>query len=181
MDRRLIAGLGVIAVLAIVAAVLLPMRRPDAAPPPEHVERPKPATPAPARPAPIAVRVALPPPSDVEPPRLPEQRPPDVAITPEDRRAMNYAVDGVLREAESQCLEPWLAKLPERPSSAEFVFDALLFDGQLADIGMRSLTVDVPADVVSCVADMAWYADWPTWDLRGEIRLQRSFDVAAPR
>lgn len=94
---------------------------------------------------------------------------------------MNYAVDGVLREAKAQCLAPWLARQPEPPPSAEFVFDALLFDGQLADIGMRSLTLDVPAEVVSCVADMAWYTDWPTWDLRGELRLQRSFDVVTPQ
>ena len=180
MERRLVAGLILVALIAIVAALVL-MRRPD--PPPEEppVARPSPVRPAPAVPAPKAVRVALPPPADVEPPRLPNERPPEVALTPEDRRSMNYAVDGVLREAKSQCLEPWLAKLPERPATTEFVFDALLFDGQLADIGMRSLTLDVPADVVSCVADTAWYADWPTWDLRGEIRLQRAFDVVAPQ
>ena len=179
MERRLLAGLIVLGVLAIVIASLW-TRRPDPAPPEVPVVRPPPVKAAPAAPAPKAVRVPLPPPADVEPPRLPEERPPDVAITAEDRRSMNYAVDGVLREARTECLEPWLAKLPERPANAEFVFDALLFDGQLADIGMRSLTVDVPADVVSCVADMAWYADWPTWDLRGELRLQRSFDVVAP-
>ncbi len=180
MERRLVAGLIVVAVLAIVGAVFL-MRRPEPAPPVEHVVRPQPVKPAPAQPAPKAVRVPLPPPADVEPPRLPDERPPDVALTPEDRRSMNYAVDGVLQEAKTQCLEPWLAKVPERPARAEFVFDALLFDGQLADIGMRSLTLDVPADVVSCVADRAWYADWPTWDLRGEIRLQRSFDMMSPQ
>jgi hypothetical protein len=116
----------------------------------------------------------------VEPPRVPDERPPDVPLSPDDRRTMNYAVDGVLKEAKTQCLAPWLDKMPDAPPSAEFVFDALLFDGQLADIGMRSLTLDVPADVVSCVADLAWTTDWPTWELRGELRLQRSFDVITP-
>lgn len=179
MDRRALAGLGAIAVLAIVAAVWL-FGRPDPPQSDPAPVRPQAVRPAPAQPAPKAVRVALPPPADVEPPRMPDERPPDVAITADDRRSMNYAVDGVLQEAKTQCLAPWLARLPEPPPSAEFVFDALLFDGQLADIGMRSLTVDVPADVVSCVADKAWYTDWPTWDLRGELRLQRSFDVVTP-
>ena len=93
---------------------------------------------------------------------------------------MNYAVDAVLQEAKVSCLEPWLKNNPEAPPSSEFVFDALLFDGQLADIGMRSLSLDVPAEVVGCVADAAWYNDWPTWDLDGELRLQRSFDLPKP-
>jgi hypothetical protein len=177
MERRVVAGLSAVALLAVLAAAVL-SRDPDSPGPP--TPPPSPAPVAPPSPAPIAVRVALPPPADVDPPAVPEERPADVPITPDDRRAMNYAVDDVLKEAEAQCLEPWLARLPERPGRAEFVFDALLFDGQLADIGMRSLTVDVPADVVSCVADAAWYADWPSWDLRGELRLQRSFDVVAP-
>jgi hypothetical protein len=93
---------------------------------------------------------------------------------------MNFAVDGVLRAARTECLEPWLDQTASEPGGqlpAEFVFDAVLHDGRMVDMGFRSLEREVPTDVIQCVADKAWYAEWPEWDLQGELRLQRSITV----
>lgn len=179
MNRSQVAvGGGVLlGLLALLLLALLVVGDTTSAPV-EPAPAPRPAKPKPAeRPMPASVRIPLPPPRNVEPPTPPDERPPPAPITPDDRRDMNFAVDRVLQAAREECLEPWLAGVDDAPPKAEFVFDAVLFDGQLADIGMRSLHLEVPRDVVGCVADRAWYADWPTWDLQGELRLQRSFEI----
>ena len=38
----------------------------------------------------------------------------------------------------------------------------------------------LPPDVLACVADRAWYAEWPEWDLAGELRMQRLVSVRPP-
>jgi hypothetical protein len=157
------------AVLALLAlgSLLLIALSPEG---PERKPRKVPARAA--QPAPRAIRASLPPPPGVELPELPQERPQASDLTPDDRRAMNFAVEGALIPARDECLVPWMEE--EGLEAAEFVFDAVLYDGRLVDIGFRSLTSDVPADVLGCVADRAWYADWPQWDLQGELRLQRS-------
>lgn len=143
-------------------------------------EAPRPAPRPIEAPRPAQVRIPLPPPRSVEPPRPPDERPAEARLTPDDRREMNFAVDAVIRAAREECLQPWLAGVDAAPPESEFVFDAVLFDGQLADVGLRSLDLPLPQDVVDCVADRAWYADWPSWELGGELRLQRSFGVRPP-
>ena len=96
---------------------------------------------------------------------------------------MNYAVDDVLKLAREDCLVPWLSEMQSSEGElepAEIVMDVVLYDGQMADITFRSLTYDVPRDVVDCVAERAWSAEWPSWDLSGELRLQRSASVRPP-
>ncbi|MEQ1504575.1 MAG: hypothetical protein ABMB14_20215, partial [Myxococcota bacterium] len=72
------------------------------------------------------------------------------------------------------CLDPWIASIGEPD---ELVIDAVLVDGRLSDVGLRAMHHPLPADVLTCVAERAWYADWPEWDLGGELRLQRSFEL----
>jgi hypothetical protein len=177
VDKRLvIGGIGALVVAILLLGLLIAQDTGpdlgDVPPAPEVQVEPRP-DPGPV--ASKAVRHALKPPADIEPPEPPDERPAEAAVTPDDRRAMNYAVDHVLRAARDECIVPWLDTIPE-PTNAEFVFDAVLYDGQLYDVGLRSLSLDMPGEVVDCVADRAWYADWPTWDLGGELRLQRQVE-----
>jgi hypothetical protein len=168
------AGVAVLLVLLGGLAVLLSAPDTGERPAPRPVEVPAP------RPVPRAQHIPLRPPPDIEVPDPPRERPPPAEITPDDRRTMNFAVDGVLRAARTECLEPWLDQSASEPGGerpAEFVFDAVLHDGRMVDMGFRSLEREVPADVIECVADKAWYAEWPEWELRGEQRLQRSITV----
>jgi hypothetical protein len=96
-------------------------------------------------------------------------------MTPEDRRLMNFSTDDMLKVVRAECLQPWVN---ERAAEVELVFDVLLSDGRVMDIGMRPIGAEVPPEVVSCVADKAWMNDWPEWDLPGELRLQRMITVS---
>jgi hypothetical protein len=119
-------------------------------------------------------RLALPPPAGIEAPPASRAGPRTARMTPDDRRAMNVSVDDMLKVARADCLQPWVN---DAGKPVELVFDVLLSDGRVSDIGMRPLGATVPEQVVSCVADKAWLADWPEWDLPGEIRLQRSINM----
>jgi len=123
-------------------------------------------------PAPL-VRQPLRPPPGITPPEPAAERPSPAQLEPADRKLMNYAVDNVLKEARDDCILPWIDAI-EDPLTAEFVFDAVLHDGQLFDVGLRSLSAEVPPTVLDCVAEKAWLGDWPTWNIQGELRLQRS-------
>ncbi len=166
------AGLVVLALLVLVLVVVV-----GGGPAPE-------APPAPrtrvvraegARPAPRSVRVPLPAPAGREHPD-PSTRQEPARLDADIKREMNHAADDVLSEARSRCLQPWVDDEIEAPT--EVVFDFVLHDGELADIGLRSLSREMPADVVSCVADAVWEAEWPGFgQLPGELRLQRSLDL----
>lgn len=173
MDRRWILGIG-----ALFGLVLLGVwwaATSDAPVPPPSAR--KPVATAPKRPA--NTRIPLPAPQDIPPPVLPRERPEPAQLTPDDRQRMNIAVDAVLTAARTECLVPWLGREGDG-EPVEIVFDAVLNDGRLVDVGLRSMRLEVPPDVLDCVADRAWYADWPEWDIAGELRLQRSIDVLPP-
>lgn len=121
----------------------------------------------------MATRAKVPRPEGIDEPEWPEERPPPTTITPDDKRKMNYAVDDVLRDAREECILPWIDDLPD-PLEAEFVFDAVLWDGQLYEAGIRSLNAEIPQDVLTCIGDKVWIREWPTWELNGELRLQRA-------
>lgn len=135
---------------------------------------PPPAAPQALAQTPATTRHALPPPPGVDPapPSRNGHGPP--RMTPEDRKLMNYSVDDVLKVARAECLQGWVDTVGE---DTEIVFDVVLSDGRVMDIGLRSLGAPVTREVLSCVADKAWLSDWPEWDLPGELRLQRSITV----
>lgn len=173
MDRRWLVALGVGFVLALLAVFYAAASDTPTVTPVKKASsnRPKPAHPN--------VRVALPAPVGVDPPELPREAPEPALLTGDDRRLMNVAVDDVLTAARSECLVPWLGREGDG-DPVEIVFDAVIHDGRLVDVGLRSMRLEVPADVLECVADRAWYAEWPEWDLPGELRLQRSIEVKPP-
>lgn len=185
--RGWIAGAGV-AALAVVLGVggLVAFQTPQG--PTDGVDPvpvpPRPTVdPAAPRPAALAVangraRVSLPPPEDHELPEPPEDPTPP-PITPEVKREMNVFVDDLLRAASEGCVLPWLEEF-EEPTQAELVFDAVMYDGQMYDFGMRSLDHDLPERVQRCVADEVWALPSPTIDLTGEVRLQRSATYRSP-
>lgn len=173
MQRRVVVLVGVVLVLivAAVGGLLVVDAAQDEPLAPEVARRPAPSPPASAT---ASQRVTLPAPPgvDLPPPSRSGRQP--VRLTPEDRRLMNFSVDDVLRVARADCLQAWVNAGGQ---NLEIVFDVVLSDGRVMDIGMRSLGPPVPPEVVSCVADKAWLADWPEWDLPGELRLQRSFTM----
>lgn len=179
-ERRIGIGAAVILVAATAGLLSIVLLAGD-----ERQEQPVvAASPAPrprSGPVPRAIRASLPPPAGVERPEPPPEPLPEARITPDDRREMNYAVDAVVRAARHECLAPFLAEAGVASGvEEEFVLDAVLYDGRLYDVGLRAMGLDLPEDVLACVADRAWYADWPEWDLAGELRLQRVIGVRSP-
>lgn len=131
-------------------------------------------TPSPPRPSAgraSAQRVSLAPPPERARPEMPDN-PRQLTLTPEMRREMNYFVDDIVKDARDKCILPWLGGLAD--PQAEIVFDAVLYEGQLYDVGIRSLDLDMPERVRSCIGDQAWSQEVPSLDLPGEVRLQRS-------
>lgn len=171
MNARVVAGGIVVVVVAALLWALIAQDTSVEAPESEvKVERPAPR--APDAPVQMATRAKVPRPAGIDEPEWPEERPPPSMITADDKRKMNYAVDDVLRDAREECILPWIDALPD-PLEAEFVFDAVLWDGQLYEAGIRSLNAEIPQDVLTCIGDKVWIREWPTWQLEGELRLQR--------
>jgi hypothetical protein len=173
MDRRLAFGGAAVVALLVALGLALTFGGPDEAAP---TSRPDPKK-VEARPS--GGRQVLRRPADVEAPEVPDERPEAAQVTPDVRREMNYAMDGVIQAARRDCLGPWITK--QGTGNVEFVFDAVLWDGRLVDFGMRALGPEVPEEVVSCVADAVWYGEWPEWELAGELRLQRSIELEPAR
>lgn len=176
-NRTWIAGVGV-AVIAVVAGVgsLLYFDEPTVDPIDNPVPpRPPPTVePAPPRPvlAPGRSRVSMPPPDDRDRPIKPDN-PTPAPVTPELRREMNYFVDDMMTAARDKCILPWMEEFDDG-TTAEFVFDAVMYDGQMYDFGIRSLDHDLPESIQACIADEVWAQEAPTIELAGEVRLQRS-------
>ncbi|MCA9494220.1 MAG: hypothetical protein KC621_30040 [Myxococcales bacterium] len=174
--RIVLIGVGLVslAVLALMGFVIVGSGETE-----EVAESPAPSAPTPrtepVRAAPRSVRVPLPAPSGRRHPDVRQRKEP-VHLDGDLKLVMNTAVDDAIRPARVECLEPWVDGLPN-PHETEFVFDAVIHDGELADIGLRSLSVPVPEEVVGCVADKVWEADWPTMNVPGELRLQRTLTV----
>lgn len=171
MRRNVIVLVGALLLMLVVGVgglVLLDAQQVD----PVVAAAPVPAKSAPDVPASQRVALPAPPGVDLPPPSRTGRQP--VRLTPEDRRLMNFSVDDVLRAARADCLQSWVNAGGQ---DVEIVFDVLLSDGRVMDIGMRSLGQAVPQEVVGCVADKAWIADWPEWDLPGELRLQRAITM----
>lgn len=131
-------------------------------------------TPSPVAPTvrPSGARVSLPPPPDVQRPERPENARVNT-MTPGMRQEMNYFVDGIIKAARDECILPWMDDMAPA-TTAEFVFDTVLYDGQMYDVGIKSLDHDLPDDVRGCIGDKAWGQELPELDLEGEIRLQRA-------
>ncbi len=180
MDQRRLVLVGVgIAALALLGLGLLIAQDDGAAPdrpPPPKVERPRPTPSTVPAPAPQFTRVQVPAPAGVDRPDFPAVRPEPADLAPDEYRAMNYAMDDVINGAREVCIRPWIDATDE-PLTAEFVFDAVLYDGRMFDFGLRSLSAEVPGDVMDCMRDQAWFSEWPDFDLRGQLMLQRKVEV----
>jgi hypothetical protein len=182
MDQRVLVGLGMAA--AVVAVLLLGLLiAQDTGSQVAEAPAPAPVAPAPAPPPPVGTapaprfaRVAVTAPPDVAPTEPLPERPVAADVGPEQYREMNYAMDDVINDAREECIRPWLDRTPEA-RKAEFVFDAVLYDGRMYDFGLRSLSTEVPGEVMSCIRDQAWYGEWPDFELKGQLTLQRSVEI----
>ena len=173
MDRRVVVGGGIFAVLAVLLLGALIAQ--DTSPGEVEVPEPAPvevAEPDPEAPIPRGDNGSTPPPDELHHADFPEERPPPAVVTPDDKRKMNFAVDEAMTAAREDCILPWIDEIAE-PTEAEFVMDVVLWNGRIYDYSIRSLTLDLPRDVLGCIGDKVWYQEWPTWELPGELRLQR--------
>lgn len=179
--RRWIGGVVVVVLAMAGAAVTTILVDEGLDPVVEDPDPPPPrptVTPAQPRPRPDVVdtrttqRISLQPPEGHELPNRPdtiELNP----LTPDMRREMNYFVDDILKASRNACIMPWLEEIGPGTRS-EFVFDAVLVDGEMYDIGVRSLDRELPGEVSGCISDQAWSQEMPKFDFPGEVRLQRS-------
>ena len=115
-------------------------------------------------------------PRDTPAPRV-EPRPKPDPVPPDIRQEYNYAMRAAVKELRLQCIQPYVddAGLVE-PST--MVVDAVVTDGELTDIGLRSVGAEIPVDVEDCARDAAWGIDWPTWNGSGELRFQETLTVS---
>ncbi len=175
-EVRVLVGLAVgCLLLGLLGVAVVASDTPDPAP---RVPGPAPRPKRVVHAARSGERVSLP-----RPPADPARPAPRTHLDPETKLEMNTTVDDVVRVARTDCLEPWVAGLPDAPTT-EVVLDVVTVDGDVSDLGFRSLGADLPADVVMCVADAVWANEWPHFsDLegKGETRMQRSFSVEAPK
>ncbi|MEN0063646.1 MAG: hypothetical protein AAGA48_15955 [Myxococcota bacterium] len=182
--RGWIAGVAV-AALAVIGGivsmlVLDEQVGPAGGPTPEPVPPRPTVTPSPVKPTiRPGARLSLPPPDDLSRPERPEN-PEIVPLTADMRREMNYFVNEIVKAARDECILPWMEGFAE-PTTAEFVFDTVLYDGQMYDVGIRSLDHDLPEAVRSCIGDQAWSQQVPEVELNGEVRLQRSTTFQWPQ
>lgn len=144
------------------------------------VEAPEPA-PLRVRPAPKAVpedgpmaRRTLPAPAGVPRPEVAPPDGPPADLSTEQWRDYNEAVHQLVLVARRECVRPWVHE--QGLGRIEIVLDAVLWDGEVVDFGIRGLQ-DVPDHVLDCVADHAWNASFPRYDIPGELRLQRAVKV----
>lgn len=176
MDRwipRVVGG-----ACAVVAAIALWFTLSTAATPePVLVAVPPPEVkPAPIVPPPPRQRVYhLPPPGADQP----EEKPPTAAaaLQPDETRAFQRAGITAAGRAKEACLAPWAQ---EADTHVEVVMDAVVHDGVVADVQLRTLT-ELPQHVLDCVRDEAWSIEWPeAEDAPGQVRFQHTIEVGLP-
>ncbi len=172
-----------VATVALLLAALLILLSVVGASPSSEPEEPAPPPPLPARgstlpdaPSGPMARVAVPRPSDAAP--LKEPPVGRTELNTEQWRDYNLAVDDVTRAAREACLRPWAQA--EDIGRVEVIVDAILWDGEVVDFGIRGLG-DIPDDVLACVAEIAWSTPFPSHELVGEIRLQRPLQIDGRR
>ncbi len=99
-------------------------------------------------------------------------------LSTEEWRDYNEAMHRVASDARDACVRPYAQ---ERDlGKIEIVLDAVLWDGEVVDFGLRGLQ-DVPDHVLDCVAEIAWQTPFPIHPAPGELRLQRVIDVDGRR
>jgi len=145
---------------------------------PVPVPAPRPERRAPAVVPPAAAdgpmgRRPLPAPVGHEPARRPDNAT-KANLSTEQWRDYNTAVHELVTRARKQCLRPYVRDAGL--GRIEVVIDAVLWDGEVVDFGIRGLQ-DVPDHVLDCVAEEAWGTQFPAHDIPGEVRLQRSVPV----
>jgi len=114
-------------------------------------------------PEPVAVEVPV---------ALPAPTPEAEPIPREASLLFNNVAYRAIGDARAECVDPWMES--DGPEEAEFALNALVVDGAVADIELLTVVDDLPDDVVSCIREVAWDADWPEFEMSGEVRYQRS-------
>ena len=109
---------------------------------------------------------------EVEPAQDEEHSHGSEAVPKEASLLFSNATMHALADAKRECVNPWIQA--SGVEEAEFAMNALVVDGVVADIELLSVVEDLPADVVACVRDVAWAAEWPEFEMTGEVRFQRS-------
>ena len=94
-------------------------------------------------------------------------------MDPVTRQTYNVAVSDAIVDLRAACLDVVVAEGDLQPSD-EFVFDAVVVEGEIIDIKIRALA-DVSKDTLDCVHNAAWDAGWPRIKVGGEMRFQRVF------
>jgi len=184
MDAQRLVGIGTVAllVLAVVGLVFTLLTVPTDVDVPEVVPEPDPipvpagtVAPSPS-PGPMSRR-PLPAP-DRSDRRPPPPGTPTAHLSTEEWRDYNGAMHEVASRARDDCLRPFAQE--EGLGKVEVVLDGVLWDGQIADFGLRGLQ-DIPDHVLDCVGEVAWSTPFPSHDKPGELRLQRVVEVDGRR
>jgi len=186
MDAQRIVGIATAAllVLAVIGLVAVLWLVPDDAVEQPVVEAPRPKAPRPtgtvAPRDPVAGpmgRRSLPAPdrSDRTPPPAGT---PTAHLSTEEWRDYNVAMHDVATNARERCVRPFAQE--NDLGTVEIVLDAVLWDGEVVDFGLRGLQ-QVPDHVLDCVAEVAWNTRFPVHDKPGELRLQRMLEVDGRR
>ena len=94
-------------------------------------------------------------------------------MDPVTRQTYNVAVSDAIVDLRAACLDV-LVDEGDLQALDEFVFDAVVVEGELIDIKIRALS-EVSKDTLNCVHNAAWEAGWPKIKVGGEMRFQRVF------
>jgi hypothetical protein len=172
----LLLAVGFILVLLFSADTELP----DDGAPEVPSETPKPVGTVPAAPAPQGnpmARQAIPAPRGEQRPKPPNNTT-RANLSTEQWRDYNTAMHEVVTQAREVCIRPFAQQ--NNLGKVEIVMDAVLWEGQVVDFGLRGLQ-DTPDHVLDCIGEVAWNTQFPAHDVPGEVRLQRTLDVDGRR
>ncbi len=104
---------------------------------------------------------------------LPSQVPLAKHIDPDTRQLYNRAVSNAIMDIREGCFDVLIAE-GALQTRDEFVFDAVVVDGEVIDLKIRAL-VPASKDTMNCVHNAAWDAGWPKISVAGEMTFQRVF------
>lgn len=108
----------------------------------------------------------------------PPSNSPAADLSTEEWRDYNSAMHDVVSKAREACIRPYAQE--QGLGKIEVIVDAVLWDGQVVDFGLRGLQ-EVPDHVLDCVGEIAWNSPFPSHDVPGEVRLQRNLEVDGRR